>query len=74
MISCKEAAFISSKNQYREANLKERIQLWMHLLACKACAAFARRNKQLTQLCKEASVKMLSPEEKKEMKALIEQS
>lgn len=68
MISCDKAAAISSKTQYRETSLKERFQLWLHLLACKACASFDRKNKQLTELYQKASRQILSAGEKRAMK------
>jgi hypothetical protein len=74
MISCDKAAHICNKSQYREASLKERWQLWLHILVCKTCASFSHRNKRLTKLCDNASLKVLSPEEKAAMKKRLNQS
>jgi len=68
MISCDKAAVICSKTQYREAGFRERFELWMHLLICKSCTAFSRKNKQLTELCDQANIKTLSVEEKSRLK------
>ena len=68
MITCQEAATICNKSQYREAGLKEQWQLWVHLIACRKCASFSRKNKELTSLCEKASLKALTPEEKAAMK------
>lgn len=74
MISCEEAATVCNKAQYREASLKARLQLWMHLMACSRCATFSRKNKELTGLCQKASLKALTPQEKKAMKERIRNS
>ena len=60
MISCDEAAIICSKTQYREAGFWERLQLRMHLLICKTCPSFSRKNRQLSNLCDQAVIKTLS--------------
>jgi hypothetical protein len=71
MITCDEASIICSKSQYREAGPGERLRLWMHLFVCKRCAAFSKKNRELTQLCSRASLKTLSPEEKDRLKARL---
>lgn len=68
MISCEKAAIISNKKQYNEATFGERLNLWLHLLICKVCTKFQKKNKQLTSLCNKAEIKVLSTEEKLEMK------
>lgn len=68
MISCEKAAIICNKKQYKEATLGERFNLWLHLLICKVCSKFQKKNKQLTSLCDKAELKVLSTEEKTKMK------
>ncbi|WP_445381407.1 hypothetical protein [Robiginitalea sp. IMCC43444] len=68
MITCEKAANICNKSQYREAGFLERIQLGLHLLICKTCAGFSSKNKQLTNLCKQAHLRALPEREKAEMK------
>lgn len=68
MINCEKASTICNKKQYREATLLEQIQLGFHLLYCKACAAFSRKNKKLTILCDKANLHILSEQEKEQMK------
>lgn len=68
MISCEKAAIISNKKQYNEATFGERFNLWLHLLICKICAKFQKKNKQLTSLCDKADLKVLSSEDKAKMK------
>lgn len=72
MISCKEAVEICNKSQYREAGWRQRYQLWVHLLFCKACARFSRRNKKLSHLCTEAEIRQLTEQEKQQLKTALE--
>ena len=74
MISCEKATTICCKTQYREAGFRERLQLWFHLLSCRQCAAFSRKNRALTEVCRKASIKHLSPEEKAAMKERLKTS
>jgi len=68
MITCEQAAIISDKTQYKEASFLEKIRLRLHLLVCKTCAVFSKKNKQLTVLCERAQIQQLSEEEKLLMK------
>ena len=67
-MTCDDAMTICHKRQYREASWKERLGLWLHLLYCKHCSAFSRKNTRLSQLCRDAALKGLSEEEKEAMK------
>ena len=71
MISCEEAAIICNKTQYKEASFLEKIKLRFHLMMCKACAAFTRKNTQLTALCEKAQIRQLSEDEKRKMKSRL---
>lgn len=68
MITCEEAALISSKTQYKEATFWERINLRLHLLLCAVCSKFTKKNAQLTHLCAKSKLYSLSEEEKLRMK------
>ncbi len=59
---------ICDKMQYKEASLKEKIQLKFHLLICKTCSVFSKKNTQLTSLCQKADLHSLSQSEKLKMK------
>ncbi len=72
MISCEQAAIICNKTQYDEASFLEKMKLRLHLLVCNACAAFTKKNTQLTVLCEKAHLKQLSEEEKRLMKKELE--
>jgi len=73
MITCEEAAHICNRKQYREASWKERLQLYLHILICKACASFSRKNTQLTKLCDKAQLQTLSKKEKEHIKKKIQE-
>ncbi len=68
MISCEKAAIICNKTQYNEATFAERIKLKFHLLVCKVCSKFSKKNAQLTHLCEKSKLYSLSEEEKMKMK------
>jgi hypothetical protein len=66
-MNCEEASIVCNKLQYQEAGIWEKIQLRFHLLICKACASFSKKNKELTVLIKKAPLYCLSEEEKLEL-------
>lgn len=68
MISCEEAALISSKKQYKEATFWERVNLRFHLVVCEVCSKFTKKNAQLTHLCEKSKLYSLTEEEKLRMK------
>lgn len=68
MVSCEQAKVICNKKQYREAGLMEKAQLMLHLLFCKACFKFSRKNNRLTQMIHKANLHALSEAEKERMK------
>ena len=72
MINCEKASTICNKKQYKEATFLEQIQLGFHLLYCKTCAVFSKKNKKLTILCDKANLHNLSEQEKEKMKVTIE--
>jgi len=68
MISCDEAAIICNKKQYKEATFTEKIKLVLHLLICKTCSSFSRKNAELTSLCDKAPLHCLPEKDKVIMK------
>jgi len=68
MISCEKAATICNKTQYREATFMETLKLRFHLLMCKTCSAFTKKNTELTALCEKANLHSLSENDKIKMK------
>ncbi len=51
MISCKEAAKLSSQSQDRSLNLTERFALRFHTFRCKLCAQYAQQLRVLRSAC-----------------------
>lgn len=74
MINCEQASTICNKKQYKEATLLEQLKLSLHLMFCKACSSFSRKNKKLTILCNKAELQLLSEQEKIKMKETIANS
>ncbi len=68
MISCDKAAIICNKSQYGEASFMDKMKFKFHLLMCKTCSAFTKKNTKLTVLCEKANLKGLSEQEKLKMK------
>ncbi|RDY60652.1 hypothetical protein [Flagellimonas nanhaiensis] len=71
-ISCEEASNICNRSQYKEASFWEILKLRMHILYCKTCAKFTKRNQALTSLCDRAELNVLSESEKDAMKKDLE--
>jgi len=72
MISCDEAAIICNKKQYKEATFIEKIKLVMHLLICKTCSVFSKKNAELTSLCDKAPLHCLAEKDKVIMKKYLQ--
>lgn len=70
-MNCEDAQQICTKNQYKEASLREKFALLMHLVICKTCGAFSRKNTKLTRLCDKASLHALSETDKNRLKEVI---
>ena len=73
MLDCEKAKLISTKEQYKEASLWEKLKCKMHLGICNMCTAFEKKNNQLTTLCDKAQLHGLSKEEKESMKKEIQE-
>ena len=72
IMNCEEAQQICTKNQYKEAAWREKLGLLMHLLICRTCGAFSKKNARLTQLCDQASLHSLSKSDKERLKKVIQ--
>lgn len=71
MKTCKDVEILCTKAQYNEATLLEKIQLKLHMLICKTCKTFVKKNTKLTSLCSQAKIKTLPVEEKEKMKQTL---
>jgi hypothetical protein len=45
--NCKQATLLSLKKEEGRASVKERIQLWVHLLYCVFCRRFVQQSKHI---------------------------
>ncbi|MEA1785925.1 hypothetical protein U1E44_07465 [Arenibacter sp. GZD96] len=72
MISCEEATAICNKKQYNEATTWQKITLRFHVLMCKACSKFTKKNTQLTSLFEKANLQSLSENDKKKLREQLE--
>lgn len=73
MISCEKAAKICNKLQYKEASFLEKISLKFHLLICKTCPQFSKKNTEFTSLCQKAHLQSLTEQEKIKMKQKLQE-
>lgn len=71
LIKCDEACLICDKAQYKEAILKDKLRLILHLISCKYCRSYVRNNKKLTRRV-QSGIGELSAQEKKEIQLRIE--
>ena len=63
-ISCVEAGHTCDKNQYREASFFSKILLNIHLIYCRACREYSKKNLKLSKLMKNKEVEYLNQDEK----------
>lgn len=71
-INCEEAVHICDKSQYKEATFWQLIKLNMHMVYCKLCRKYTKKNSKLTKLCSHANLKTLSAEEKEKIQKLLD--
>ena len=71
-LKCNEATNVCDKSQYNEAGFFDKIALKIHLLMCKLCKGYAKRNASLTETIKSANIKTLHPDEKQAIKVRIQ--
>lgn len=72
-MKCDDAVHVCDKTQYKEAGLLDKLKLKIHLLMCKMCRGYAKRNSNLTDTIKSANIKTLLPEEKQRLKTRLQQ-
>jgi hypothetical protein len=71
-IPCKDANHVCDKTQYKEATLWEKIKLNIHLIYCRACRKYTKKNTQLTKLVTQDPIKM-DVSAKESLKSAFEQ-
>ena len=72
-LKCDEATNVCDKSQYNEAGFFEKLMLHIHVMMCKICRGYTKRNVKLTETIKSANLKTLRPEEKEILKKRLQQ-
>ncbi len=67
-LECSNANHICDKNQYNEASLWEKIKLSFHLIYCKACRSYTKKNTRLTKLINKPEVQSMPTNSKQSLK------
>lgn len=70
-LNCAEAASLCTKAEYKEASLREKLRLKLHLYLCRTCKDYHHNNKKLSSLLKKADLKSCSAQEKEHYKEKI---
>lgn len=78
MLDCNEATRLVSIRKYNRLSLKQRIQLSLHLMACKLCKDYSEFNDlvddSLENVCQHDHNDQLSENKKDELKSMIEKN
>ena len=72
IIPCDEANHVCDKTQYKEATLWEKIKLNIHLIYCRACRKYTKKNTLLTKLITKNPIAM-DASTKENLKSAFEQ-
>ncbi len=72
IIPCEEANHVCDKTQYKEATLWEKIKLNIHLIYCKACRKYTKKNTMLTKLLKRNKPQTLKASAKESIRSTFE--
>ncbi len=72
IIPCEEANHVCDKTQYKEASIWEKIKLNIHLIYCKACRKYTKKNTSLTKLLKKRKPQTLNASAKENIRSTFE--
>ena len=64
-VSCVEARELSTKAEYKEVALRDRLRLQLHLFLCNNCKRYNQKNHKLSSLLRKSKIKTCSEEEKR---------
>ena len=67
-----EGTNICNQTKNQEASFWDIVKLRIHLLYCKACKQYSKKNSELTSMCDRAGLTMLSKDDKERMKRDLE--
>lgn len=72
-MKCEDAGQVCDKNQYKEAYFWEKLKLKVHLLYCRTCREYTKKNDKLSIVFKKSNLKIISLHDKKNLKEQIRQ-
>jgi len=70
-LSCDDAQHCCDKTQYNEASLLEKIKLNIHLIYCKACRTYTKKNTKLTKVLNRSTSQTMENSEKQSLEELF---
>ncbi|GLB53298.1 hypothetical protein NBRC110019_23390 [Neptunitalea chrysea] len=68
---CEKSCYICDQSQYAEASAVDKFKLRIHLLFCKSCQAYSKKNTALTNAIKKSKVKCICTKDKQELQKKI---
>ncbi|UKM65159.2 hypothetical protein GSB9_01721 [Flavobacteriaceae bacterium GSB9] len=74
LMPCDKANHVCDKTQYRDASLREKLLLNIHLVYCKACRGYSKNNRKLTKAVKVSKVDCLDKNCKEHMKKELDKA
>ncbi|MGY5848680.1 hypothetical protein ACW6QP_14815 [Salegentibacter sp. HM20] len=69
---CKRSQNCCDKSQYREASLREKFRMLLHLSYCHSCRHYTVTNTRLTYLLRKAKIKTCTKAEKENFQQQIQ--
>ncbi|HLU81476.1 MAG TPA: hypothetical protein VK010_05315 [Flavobacteriaceae bacterium] len=70
---CQNNGHYCDKSQYGELGFWEYLKMQIHLIFCKSCRQYRKKNKKLTQVIEKAGISTLSREEVEKIKSRLRQ-
>lgn len=74
MLKCDEANHVCDKAQYKDASLKEKIKLYVHLVYCNACRKYTINNIKLSKIVKKSHIVCLDKKCKETMRLKLDKA
>ena len=71
---CSEANHVCDKSQYKESSFWEKIKLNIHILYCKTCREYTKKNNKLTSIISNSKVTCMDRNDKENLKKDFEKS
>ncbi|WP_370477869.1 hypothetical protein [Tamlana flava] len=73
-LPCEKANHVCDKTQYKEASIWEKIKLNVHLVYCRACREYTKKNTKLTKSVKTSKIECLDKNCKEAMKKEVDKA